>query len=598
MMEPDEPHSADVPGAVPPAGFLAIFRRGNVLPLLVGLLAWCVFSGYPTLSPVHFGWLLHNFDTPQHYAGWLFFQHAPWWQWPLGMNPYMGYDVPSSIVMTDSIPLLAFLFKPFAALLPASFQYFGVWILACFLLQAWFAFRLLRRFSPSMSFCLAGTFFFVTAPFFLMRIYLHPGLAGHWLILAAFDLYFSAVKRRFACWTALLVVASLVHPYLLAMVIGIWGADLLRQCGQQQIALTSLLRQAFATTVATVLVMWAAGYFVAGSTVQSDQSSRSFANLLFPFWPGAGFLPLLGRNISDWSTLLPSFAYASKGVDASGFAYFGAGFLLLAVCALALLWRKRNPEVASLPWAFVALACVGMLLYSLGNDWYVGRRLLLHLPQFTWLNHVQSIFRFASRFLWPAWYLSLLACLYLVATRLPRRVAAALMCLCLVVQSWDFRRLPGEFHQAMIAAGKWKSPMGSDIWPELARHYRKIAVVGGYKPGGFVLFDPRYRVVVDFASRNDIAISAGWLAHVDNAQLEAADAQRITRLRDLRYEGDTFYVVLDQAAWRLARCQYRLDAWVGTIDGIDLVVPDGVNLPTLERWPHAACVPSPDMGAR
>jgi len=37
-------------------------------------------------------------------------------------------------VFFDSIPLLAFLFKPFTSLLPEPFQYFDLWLLACFIL--------------------------------------------------------------------------------------------------------------------------------------------------------------------------------------------------------------------------------------------------------------------------------------------------------------------------------------------------------------------------------------------------------------------------------------------------------------------------------
>jgi hypothetical protein len=160
-------------------------NRLAVVSLLAGLAAFALFSGFSALSPTRLYWVMDNFDLPTHYLGWQYFREAPWLQWPIGSIPLYGYDAPGNIVLTDSIPLLALLFKLFSAWLPWDFQYFGIWVLACFLLQAWFAGKILQRFSSSALFCLGGSFLFATATVFVCRIYFHPALAGQWLLLAA-----------------------------------------------------------------------------------------------------------------------------------------------------------------------------------------------------------------------------------------------------------------------------------------------------------------------------------------------------------------------------------------------------------------------------
>ena len=82
-------------------------------------------------------------------------------------------ELGSSIVFSDSIPLLALALKPFSAWLPASFQYFGAWIAACFVLQAWFGWKLLRLFVSDRWLALLGVAFFAISPVFAARLWGH-----------------------------------------------------------------------------------------------------------------------------------------------------------------------------------------------------------------------------------------------------------------------------------------------------------------------------------------------------------------------------------------------------------------------------------------
>jgi hypothetical protein len=79
--------------------------------LLVGLLASLLVVGPKILNPTYVDWLMGG-DPLQHYLGWAIFRETDW-LFPIGLNPQYGLDISSSIVYSDSIPLLAFLFKLF-----------------------------------------------------------------------------------------------------------------------------------------------------------------------------------------------------------------------------------------------------------------------------------------------------------------------------------------------------------------------------------------------------------------------------------------------------------------------------------------------------
>ena len=181
---------------------------------LFSLLAFLLIVGPRVLDFQNIAWLASG-DPATHYLGWAFFRHSPW-SFPIGLNPDYGMDISSSIVYSDSIPLLAFLFKPFQSFLPEPFQYLGLWALICFVLQAYFAWLLVGLITQDFWQKLLGMGFFVFAPPMLYRLGVHAALASHFLLLAGLYLVMSAKDKgpRFG-WTGLLSIAVLVNFYLL-----------------------------------------------------------------------------------------------------------------------------------------------------------------------------------------------------------------------------------------------------------------------------------------------------------------------------------------------------------------------------------------------
>ena len=153
------------------------------IPVLFGVCAFFIICGPRFLDPTNVAWLVGG-DPLQHYLGWAFFRNSPW-TWPVGLSPQYGLDFSNSIVFTDSIPLLAIPFKALAPLLPETFQYLSIWVMLCFVLQAYFAFRLIGLISSNIAIQCMGSVLFLFSPPLIFRLSLHESLMGHFLLLAS-----------------------------------------------------------------------------------------------------------------------------------------------------------------------------------------------------------------------------------------------------------------------------------------------------------------------------------------------------------------------------------------------------------------------------
>ncbi|HTA75907.1 MAG TPA: DUF6311 domain-containing protein, partial [bacterium] len=85
----------------------------------MGMVFFTSVFGFKILNPTYADWLFTG-DSAQHYLGWEFFRNESWKN-PLGLISSYGIPDGSSVVYTDSIPLLAIFFKIFKSILPQPF---------------------------------------------------------------------------------------------------------------------------------------------------------------------------------------------------------------------------------------------------------------------------------------------------------------------------------------------------------------------------------------------------------------------------------------------------------------------------------------------
>ena len=162
--------------------------------ILIGILAFGVLYGYSTLDVSYDGWIYHTYasesDVIQHYAGWVNYRNSPW-DFPIAKASILG-EGGTVISFTDSIPIVAIICKIFSSVLPETFQYFGIYILVCFVLQEIVAMKLLSLYTDNKLFITIYSLFFVFSPILIERSFRHCALADNTI----FNLFSIKIKKR------------------------------------------------------------------------------------------------------------------------------------------------------------------------------------------------------------------------------------------------------------------------------------------------------------------------------------------------------------------------------------------------------------------
>ena len=126
------------------------------------------------------------------------------WRFPLGSNPNFGDGISNSIIYSDSIPILALLFKSINFLLPEKFQYISIWLIICFFLQGILSYFLIFKITNNRRLSIIFSFFFLLFPPALYRIGWHPALFGHWTLILTIGLIFDKNKTKDVHWYLLI----------------------------------------------------------------------------------------------------------------------------------------------------------------------------------------------------------------------------------------------------------------------------------------------------------------------------------------------------------------------------------------------------------
>src|SRR5437016_350760 len=140
------------------------------LAIAIGFANALSLIGWRQLDPTNLRWL--KIDPALYQAGWEFLRHEPW-HVPLTWLDRLNYPFGVSAAYLDVIPLVAIPLKVLSPLLPANFQYLGLYALLCLVLQTYFALRLMTRFTRDWVLIVAGALFFADSPILLSRLYGH-----------------------------------------------------------------------------------------------------------------------------------------------------------------------------------------------------------------------------------------------------------------------------------------------------------------------------------------------------------------------------------------------------------------------------------------
>lgn len=539
----------------------AAWHREAINPVsafLVGLVVFVALTGGRVLDPGYVDWLIGQdaimVDRTMHYLGWEFFRHSPVLQFPLGANPAYGSEISSSIVFTDSIPLLALLLKPFDGVLPEPFQYSGFWILASFCLQAMFAWKILFAIGNDRILALTGCVFFALAPPALWRLTAHYALFAQWVLLAGLYLY---VRRPFSSssWYLLLAVTALIHAYLLFMVAGIFVADLLQRRWLAQTNTAGCVAVFGAGTTVTVLVMWVVGYFMVGTGVEIGGFGYYRMNVLAPVDPDSG-----------WSILLRDQKQGPG--DYGGFSYLGLGILGLLFVGLYETLKSHGLEWNAKRLAPLVLLSLCLYLFAISNHIAFGSHEIISYGVPAPVEPLTRIFRAAGRMFWPVFYVIYIAAFYIFFKKLEIKTARILCVLMLLVQVSDMSPALARLRDMFTSRYTWSSPLTSLEWTDIAAKYRHIVFVPPKnEPANWV-------PLAHFAARNGMTVNAAYFGRVDNAKIDRVARELALSLYRNELSRDTLYVFEDGPLWALVSGRVSKADFAGEIDGLRVIAPN------------------------
>ena len=452
----------------------------------------------------------------------------------MGATPFLIWPVGSSVGLTDSIPIAAVFFKLFDAWLPPVFQYIGLWLVSCFALQGVFGALLaeLATKRPVLQF-LAALLFVLSPP--LIHRFGHAALSAHWLILAALWLYLQPgagvpSHRRALGWAVLMLLAAAIQPYLLLMVAVVMGAAYLRQllCDPRQLAL--LAGHGALGLLGAWIGLWQSGSFIIpseGGLAMGGFGAYS-ANLLTFVMP-----------IEANTRLAPGpIPYADR-LQYEGYAYLGAGTLLLGIVALAAATTLRPAEGARRERWFILPLLLGLAfltLMALGPAITAGPYTLATYEARWWGPF--TIFRSSGRMIWPAYYALITAIVFVVA-RFKYRTALLLMSVALAVQVIDLAGMKDYVGQVQVFG--FRDPLGSRLWSAATPNYQRLVLYPSNLCGRNGAID--YLPFSLLAARHRIPINAGSTARYDVPRAAAYCAQLEKEILAGMTTPDTLYVV-------------------------------------------------------
>jgi hypothetical protein len=533
---------------------------GPAAGALFGGLFFLWIAGTRVIDPRQFEWLM-KLDWRINFLGWHLYRNDPWRLPPGTIEGYLSGEG-TTIGFTDSVPLAALLLKPFDTWLPTPFQYFGLWLLLCFVLQGAFGALLTRVWTSRVVLQIAGAALFVLTPTLLIRVG-HPALTAHFVLLWALWLYFASGRGGAGLiqQSLLGVCVGLIHPYLAAMTLAILAAQSLR--GRTPRAVIGLVLAA----IGTVCAWWAAGFISVSATTDLSAGGLGLysMNVLGPVTP------------RGWSTLLPELPIAHGFQAYEGFQYLGVGLLVLLVAALAVAARSGSPPSAASAWP-VVLVCVLCGLYALSPRVTLGSVVVVDWT--TPLIDRLSFFRASGRFFWPVTYLLLTTAIAIVVSHVRMAVALTVLTAALVLQFVDQSAAHAERRATSRsdAFHTWPRQLVSPAWHQILPHYDRIVLVPASQCEGAAM---AHEELAYLAGLHDLSINSGLGARWDQMRrrrycgaLEAAMAKGAL-------DDDAIYVVSSAHERQLQSAGGAVVC--GGLDGTRVCVTDASH----RRWRDA-----------
>lgn len=480
----------------------------NIVAALLGGIAFVLIYGVKILNPLYTDWLLTGGDPSQHYLGWEFFRRSDWY-FPLGLTDQLAYPLKTSVIYTDSIPIFAVFFKLFRSILPQQFQYFGIWGLLCFVLQGYYAAKILGERSSSKTVILAGSIFFIVSPIMVFRMYYHTALAAHWLILLAIYFYFKHEKeyrdifKPVMQWGILGILIGSIHLYFVPMCGAILLGYILCSIWKERKIRIRFFYPGISFSVGLFLTVYLLGGFSSGADTGTNNLGLFSFNLNAFLNPMSYSTLLKNTSLWDWP-------FYTQG-QYEGFSYLGMGIILLCACGIVLMirniFRRRKPSVYQI---MTVLMSVGLIVMAASPTITWNDKLLLQLPYSSTLYKYWGIFGSCGRMAWPVVYFLMIFGITSIGNMKWKRkeISNVIIILACLVQVIDLSGQLYKRHENYSKKVVYQSPLAGTVWDD-------IISTGEYKHVVWVTHNVDHDDVIQvavYAMRNDMTMGNFYFA--------------------------------------------------------------------------------------
>lgn len=439
-----------------------------IILTILSICFFCAIYGIHVINPLNVGWFYtHHNDIGQQYLGWKAFRHTPW-KFPIGLFNTLSYPTDISIMFLDAVPGVAVLFKFLSPILPGNFQYIGPWALFCFILQSVLTARILLRYTDNKVYVILMSFFFMTFPVFIYRVFIHSSLTPHWLILYAleplfnYEYFYDHPKKLFIRYCLVTFYGVCTNLYFSPMgAIILFGYIISCIAYKKNYKLSILLILMYgAVTFATVALL------------------GGFAPVFENMGVGAGHF---GLNINsffnpsefphqNWSVFFYELPFYNRG-QLRGL-YWGLGcfiLLLLSGFVFCEIPSSLREKISKHRFTLTALtvSLITAFLVSALPVVTLGDKVLFELKLPPTIEYVWATFRANGRFSWVITYIIMLVCAIIMAkfSVNRRKLACAAALLCIVLQLTDIHQYLRVKHEAFAPYEYVASPLNeSEFW--------------------------------------------------------------------------------------------------------------------------------------
>lgn len=441
-----------------------------IITMLLGAIIFILVYGINVLNPLYDDWLMSRTDLAQHYLGWCFYRKGSW-MFPIGLTDNLAYPTCTSVIFTDSIPMFAVLFKLFSPILPDTFQYFGLWGIMSFMLQGFFAAKILQKLSVSKVQTLFGSVIFVLSPTVIERMFRHTALGGQWIILAAIYMFvrhketYRRILISSVWWGGLGALVAAIHLYYFPMCGMFLGGYIVCSFLKERRIRLSFLIPGIAFMSGILISTFLLGGFSSQAASEADGLGYYSFNL-------NGFFNEKGYSrIFD---VLPTYTDGQY----EGFAYLGLGIFLLLFIALiyvGIYFVKGRGKKPGDFWMYAAvyfLMSAGLILFAASPQVSFNDKLLFEYPYSSTLYHYWSIFRSTGRIVWPVCYLiyiGVIICNDKLWKNYVKKeyIASVVIVICVCAQIFDLSDKLGE-QKGEFDKVQYETILRSEVWDRLA----------------------------------------------------------------------------------------------------------------------------------